>query len=114
MREGLYLLFAIRYKKTIRSHEAEAINLGADFYDHIHDHRHDWSTRRQDATRARKVIFAVAEMSKKRQNDQKNVQVAVGVVEAASSSLVTQTKKRDSQESRFFFILQGFLALFDF
>ena len=38
----------------------------------------------------------------------------LGVVEAASSSLVTQTKKRDSQESRFFFILQGFLALFDF
>ena len=25
----------------------------------------------------------------------------------------TRTKKRDSQESRFFFILQGFLALFD-
>ena len=35
------------------------------FYDHIHDHRHDRSTWRQDATRARKVIFAVAEMSKK-------------------------------------------------
>ena len=52
--------------KTIRSHEAEAINLGAVLYDHIHDHRHDRSTRRQDATRARKVIFAVAERSKKR------------------------------------------------
>ena len=63
----------------IRSHEAEAINLGADFYDHIHDHRHDWSTWRQDATRARTVIFTVAERSKKRQNDQKNVQVALGV-----------------------------------
>ena len=46
--------------KTIRSHEAETIILGADFYDHISDHRHDWSTWKQDATRARKVIFAVA------------------------------------------------------
>ena len=81
-----------RYKKPSAPYEAEAINLGADFYDHIRDHRHDWSTWRQDATRARKVIFAVAEMSEKRQNDQKNVQVALGVVEAASSSLVTQTK----------------------
>ena len=52
--------------KIIRSHEAEAIDLGADFYDHIHDHRHDRSTWRQDATRARKVIFAVAERSEKR------------------------------------------------
>ena len=75
----------------IRSHEAEAFHLGADFYDHIHDHRHDWSTWRQDARRARKVIFAVAERSEKRQNDQKNVQVALGVVDSASSSLVTQT-----------------------
>ena len=50
----------------IRSHEAEAINFGADFYDHIHDYRHDRSTRRQDATRARTVIFAVAERSEKR------------------------------------------------
>ena len=38
----------------------------ADLYDHIHDHRHDWSTRRQDATRARKVIFSVAERFEKR------------------------------------------------
>ncbi len=53
-------------QKKIRSHEADAINLGADFYDHIHDHRHDRSTWRQDATRARKVIFAVAERSEKR------------------------------------------------
>ena len=50
----------------IRSHEAEAISLGADFYDHICDHRHDRSTRRQDATRARTVIFTVAKRSKKR------------------------------------------------
>ena len=50
----------------IRSPDAEAINLGADFYDHIHDHRHDWSTRIQDATRARTVIFTVAERSEKR------------------------------------------------
>ena len=53
-------------QKIIRSHEAEAIDLGADLYDHICDHRHDWSTWRQDATRARKVIFAVAERSEKR------------------------------------------------
>ena len=65
LREGLYLLFADRYKK-IRSHEADAIDLGADFHDHIHDYRHDRSTWRQDAMRARKVIFAVAEMSEKR------------------------------------------------
>ena len=32
----------------------------------------------------------------------------LGVVEAASSSLVTQTKKRAMQIVRFFFILQGF------
>ena len=51
---------------TLSSYEAEAIDLGADFYDHIHDHRHGWSTWRQDATRARKVIFAVAERSEKR------------------------------------------------
>ena len=80
-------------QKIIRSYEADAIDLGADFYDHIHDHRHDRSTWRQDATRARKVIFAVAERSKKRHNDRKNVQVALGVVEAAGSSPVTQTKK---------------------
>ena len=53
-------------KKTSAPYEAEAINLGADLYDHIYDHRHDWNTWRQDATRARKVIFAVAEMSEKR------------------------------------------------
>ena len=52
--------------KMIRSHEAEAIDLGADLYDHIHDHRHYRSTWRQDATRARTVIFAVAERSEKR------------------------------------------------
>ena len=66
MRAGLYLLFVIRYKKSSAPYEAEAIGWGADFYDHICDHRHDRSTWRQDATRARKVIFAVAEMSKKR------------------------------------------------
>ena len=53
-------------KKPSAPYEAEAIDLGADFYDHIHDHRHDRSTWRQDATRARKVIFAVAERSEKR------------------------------------------------
>ena len=60
LREGLYLLFAVRYKKSSAPYEAETINLGADLYDHIHDHRHDRSTWRQDATRPRKVIFAVA------------------------------------------------------
>ena len=65
LREGLYLLSSNHYKKVSAPYEAEAINLGADLYDHIHDHRHDWSTRRQDATRARKVIFAVEEMAKK-------------------------------------------------
>ena len=53
-------------KKSSAPYDAEAIDLGADFYDHIHDHRHDRSTWRQDATRARKVIFAVTEMSEKR------------------------------------------------
>ena len=66
LRERLYLLFANRCKKNIRSHEAEAISLGADLYDHICDHRHDRSTWRQDATRARTVIFTVAKRSKKR------------------------------------------------
>ena len=56
------------YKKSSAPYEAEAICLGADFYDHIHDHRHDWSTWRQDATRARKVIFSVAEMAEKSKN----------------------------------------------
>ena len=36
----------------------------------------------------------------------------LGVVEAASSSLVTQTKKTSSLGYSFFFILQGFSALF--
>ena len=53
-------------KKSSAPYDAEAIGLGADFYDHIHDHRHDRNTWRQDATRARMVIFAVAERSKKR------------------------------------------------
>ena len=53
-------------KKSSAPYDAEAINLGADLYDHIHDHRHVRSTWRQDATRARKVIFAVAERSEKR------------------------------------------------
>ena len=66
LREGLYLLSSNHYKKVSATHEAEASNLGADFYDHIHDHRHDRSTWRQDVTRARKVIFAVAERPKKR------------------------------------------------
>ena len=66
LREGLDLLLAVGYKKLSAPYEAEAIDLGADLYDHIHDHRHDWSTRRQDATRARTVIFTVAERAKKR------------------------------------------------
>ena len=96
--------------------------MGANLYDHICDHRHDWSTWRQDATRARKVIFAVAERSEKRQNDQKNVQVALGVVEAASSSLVTQTSifLRNAQKielnrkilARFLFILPLSIRLY--
>ena len=66
LRERLHLLTTNYYKKSSAPYEAEAIDLGADFYDHIHDHRHDRSTWRQDATRARKVIFAVAERSEKR------------------------------------------------
>ena len=66
LRERPHRLTTNFYKKRSAPYEAEAINLGADFYDHIHDHRHDWSTWRQDATRARKVIFAVAERSEKR------------------------------------------------
>ena len=66
LRERPHTLTTDLYKKSSAPYEAEAINLGADFYDHIHDHRHDRSTRRQDATRARKVIFAVAERFEKR------------------------------------------------
>ena len=66
LRERPHRLTMKLYKKQSAPYEAEAINLGADFYDHIHDHRHDRSTWRQDATRARKVIFAVAERSEKR------------------------------------------------
>jgi hypothetical protein len=66
LQERPHRLTTYYYKKSSAPYEAEAIDLGADFYDHIHDHRHDWSTRRQDATRARNVIFAVAEMSEKR------------------------------------------------
>ena len=65
LRERPHRLTPYYYKKSSAPYEAEAINLGADFYDHIHDHRHDRSTRRQDVTRARKVIFSVAERSKK-------------------------------------------------
>ena len=60
LRERSHRLTMNLYKKSSAPYEAEAIDLGADFYDHIHDHRHDRSTWRQDATRARKVIFAVA------------------------------------------------------
>ena len=66
LRERPHKLTTNLYKKSSAPYEAEAINWGADLYDHIHDHRHDWSTWRQDATRARKVIFAVAERSEKR------------------------------------------------
>ena len=66
LREGLDLLLAVGYKKSSAPYDAEAIDLGADFYDHICDHRHARSTWRQDATRARTVIFAVAKRFKKR------------------------------------------------
>ena len=65
LRERPHRLTMNLYKKPSAPYDAEAIDLGADFYDHIHDHRHDWSTWKQDATRARKVIFAVAERSEK-------------------------------------------------
>ena len=60
LRGRFYPFSADLYKKSSAPYDAEAIDLGADFYDHICDHRHDRSTWRQDATRARKVIFAVA------------------------------------------------------
>jgi len=66
LRERPHRLTMNLYKKPSAPYEAEAINLGADFYDHIHDHRRDWSTWRQDATRARKVFYAIAERSEKR------------------------------------------------
>ena len=66
LRGRFYPFSADLYKKSSAPYEAEAIDLEADLYDHIHDHRHDRSTWRQDATRARKVIFAVAERSEKR------------------------------------------------
>ena len=66
LRERPHRLTTDLYKKLSAPMMPDHIKSGADFYDHIHDHRHDWSSRRQDATRARKVIFAVAEMSEKR------------------------------------------------
>ena len=66
LRERPHRLTMNLYKKPSAPYEAEAIDLGADLYDHICDHRHAWNTWRQDATRARKVIFAVAESSEKR------------------------------------------------
>ena len=66
LRERPHRLTPYYYKKSSAPYEAEAIGLGADFYDHICDHRHAWNTWRQDATRARKVIFAVVERSEKR------------------------------------------------
>lgn len=66
LRERPHRLSTNYYKKSSAPYEAEAIDLGADLYDHICDHRHDRSTWRQDATRARKVIFSVAERSEKR------------------------------------------------
>ena len=66
LRERPHMLTTDLNKKSSAPYDTEAIDLEADFYDHIHDHRHDWSTWRQDATRARKVIFTVAERSKKR------------------------------------------------
>ena len=66
LRARPHLLTTDLNKKSSAPYDAKAIDLGADFYDHIHDHRHDRSTWRQDATRARKVIFAVAERSEKR------------------------------------------------
>lgn len=66
LRERPHTLTTNLYKKSSAPYEAKAIDLGADLYDHICDHRHDWSTWRQDVTRARKVFFAVAKMSEKR------------------------------------------------
>ena len=43
LRERPHTLTTDFYKKSSAPYEAEAIDLGADFYDHIHDHRHDWS-----------------------------------------------------------------------
>ena len=63
---------------------------GADF-DHMFDHLQNRTTREQEYTRARKSIFFVSKSAKKTQNNPKNVKTAIGVVEAASSSLVTQT-----------------------
>ena len=65
LRERPHTLTTNLYKKSSAPLRPKH-HWGADFYDHMHDHRHDRSTWRQDATRARKVIFAVAEMSEKR------------------------------------------------
>ena len=53
LRERPHMLTTDLNKKSSAPYDAEAIDLGADFYDHICDHRHNRSTRRQDATRAR-------------------------------------------------------------
>ena len=57
------------------------------------DHRHTRSIWRQLHTSASKIQFGVAESVKSTVIKQKNVPRLVGVVEAAGSSPVTQTKK---------------------
>lgn len=46
LRGRFYPFSADLYKNSSAPYEAEAINLGADLYDHIHDHRRNWSTWR--------------------------------------------------------------------
>ena len=63
-------------------------SLGKRIFDHMFDHLQNRTTREQEYTRARKSIFFVSKSAKKTQNNPKNVNTAIGVVEAASSSLV--------------------------
>ncbi len=60
------------------------------------DHRHARTIRTQEYTRARNRGFYGQESTKKTKKHRKNVDFGVGGVEAASSSLVTQTKNRES------------------
>ncbi len=64
-------------------------------FDHINDHRRIWSMWRQWARKVGRACFSEQKRLKSAINKQKNPNFAVGVVEAAGSSPVTQTKKSE-------------------
>ena len=71
------------------------------------DHRHARTIRTQEHTRARKCDFSGQGSTKKTKKYRKNVNFGVGVVEAASSSLVTQTNKTEIRKNLRFALCGG-------